>query len=92
VAHLNEDRHFEDWHFEGRTEAVPAPASLGVFGPTPDRLILAGPIEKELRDPPLHAGSPSAREEVLLDRLLDRFEDRLRHESLRHFGPSGGDA
>lgn len=33
----------------------------------------------------------SASEELLLDKLLDRFQQRLREESIRRFGLSGGD-
>jgi len=31
-----------------------------------------------------------AREDVLLDRLLDRFEERLREQAIRHLGFTGG--
>ena len=30
------------------------------------------------------------REDVLLDRLLDRFEERLREQAIRHLGFTGG--
>ena len=30
------------------------------------------------------------REEILLDRLLDRFEERLREQAIRHLGLTGG--
>ena len=32
----------------------------------------------------------AAREDVLLDRLLDRFEERLREQAIRHLGFTGG--
>jgi hypothetical protein len=36
-------------------------------------------------------GRGTAAEELLLDKLLDRFQERLREESIRRFGLSGGD-
>jgi hypothetical protein len=32
----------------------------------------------------------AAREDVLLDRLIDRFEERLREQAIRHLGFTGG--
>jgi len=47
--------------------------------------------------PPLPSGAQPAlappdpvREEILLDRLLDRFEERLREQAIRHLGFTGG--
>jgi hypothetical protein len=36
-------------------------------------------------------GQDTAAEELLLDKLLDRFQERLREESIRRFGLTGGD-
>ena len=48
-------------------------------------------------EPPVPSTSESApampdplREEILLDRLLDRFEERLREQAIRHLGLTGG--
>jgi hypothetical protein len=38
----------------------------------------------------LDPGEAAAAEEMLVDRILDRLDDRMRDESIRRFGLSGG--
>jgi hypothetical protein len=64
----------------------PAHASPGVHVPEPVSL-----PEVSFTGPAREGGAGGAAEELLLDKLLDRFQDRLREESIRRFGLSGGD-
>ncbi|MCY1022304.1 hypothetical protein [Pyxidicoccus sp. MSG2] len=64
----------------------PARASPGVHVPEPVSL-----PEVSFTGPAREGGAGGAAEELLLDKLLDRFQDRLREESIRRFGLSGGD-
>jgi hypothetical protein len=78
-----------------------APAAPVFAGPGPARASPAAPMvhvpepvslpEVSFTGSARETGAGGAAEELLLDKLLDRFQDRLREESIRRFGLTGGD-
>jgi hypothetical protein len=76
-------------------EAVASPAP-GPAHPGPGALVVSMPEPVSLPEVSFSGlareGEPGgAAEELLLDKLLDRLQGRLREESIRRFGLSGGD-
>ncbi|WP_164000370.1 hypothetical protein [Pyxidicoccus caerfyrddinensis] len=72
--------------FAGPSPVHASPAAPMVHVPEPVSL-----PEVSFTGPARETGAGGAAEELLLDKLLDRFQDRLREESIRRFGLTGGD-
>lgn len=80
---------------------VSSPAQLAallrshVQSPEATESLVAAPPAPAAPEPDVTLPGPArdggASEELLLDKLLDRFQQRLREESIRRFGLSGGD-